>query len=257
MPPSGVSEVADNVSLGGQAPSLQLLQEPHPQHADMSERNGPTLLDLLEVGSRRDAFEEALLDLLEVGSQRTVVDATLPGLVLSLSVEGDCRTVTPDSRLDRWGLPEGILGRGIADLLPVEVRQAARSCLQRVRETGRPQVFQYAIESPGGAKHLEAHLAVGDRDDFVLVVHDITGNWSLKHAALNLLAALSSSPEQTVKALLPVCAWCNKVRDEQDEWQDVEDFLRDIAPAGTTHSICPDCKGKELDTFIASSPEPV
>lgn len=251
-----VTEALDSVSLGQQAPSLRLLQEAQPQDADVPEGEGPTLLDLLEVGSRRDAFEEALLDLLEVGSQQTAVDGTLPGLVLTLSVEGVCRAVTPDSRLDRWGLPERTLGRQIDDLFPVEVKGTARSCLLRVGETGQPQVFQYSIGSAPGTKHLEAHLAVGDRDGFVLVVHDITENWSLKHAALNLLAALSSSPEHTVKALLPVCAWCNKVRDEQDQWQEVEEFLREIAPASATHSICPDCKGKELDTFIASSPEP-
>ncbi len=116
-----VSEGLDNVSLDldQHPPSLRLLQEPHPKDTDMSEREGPTLLDLLEVGSRRDAFEEALLDLLEVGSQQTAVGGTLPGLVVSLSVEGDCRTVTPESRLDRWGLPEGILGRRIPDLFPV------------------------------------------------------------------------------------------------------------------------------------------
>lgn len=51
--------------------------------------------------------------------------------------------------------------------------------------------------------------------------------------------------------LLPVCAWCRKVRDDQGLWRGVEGYLR---AKGTrlTHGICPKCQEearREMDTL--------
>ena len=41
--------------------------------------------------------------------------------------------------------------------------------------------------------------------------------------------------------LVPVCAWCNRVRDDEDFWSSVADYLREHAGVATTHGLCPDC----------------
>ena len=103
-----------------------------------------------------------------------------------------------------------------------------------------------------GEKYLEAHLAVGDQSDLVLVVHDITETRSLKNAVLKLLAALYSSREQTVKALLPVCAWCNRVSNDRNEWKEIGELIEEMSLASTTHSICPDCTNRQSAHFPAN-----
>lgn len=42
--------------------------------------------------------------------------------------------------------------------------------------------------------------------------------------------------------LVPVCAWCKKVRDEHGHWHQID--LTRLANTGTglTHTICDDCK---------------
>lgn len=48
----------------------------------------------------------------------------------------------------------------------------------------------------------------------------------------------------TVKRLsgmLPICAHCKRIRDEQGHWQDVEAYIRDHAEVEFTHGLCPDC----------------
>jgi PAS domain S-box-containing protein len=47
---------------------------------------------------------------------------------------------------------------------------------------------------------------------------------------------------QTLQGLLPICAWCKKIRDDQGYWQQVEVYVKDHSKAEFTHSICPDCK---------------
>jgi GAF domain-containing protein len=41
--------------------------------------------------------------------------------------------------------------------------------------------------------------------------------------------------------LLPMCAWCRKVRDDEHFWHRVEDYLSKQAEVKITHGVCPDC----------------
>jgi hypothetical protein len=44
-----------------------------------------------------------------------------------------------------------------------------------------------------------------------------------------------------LEGLLPVCAWCKKVRDDQGYWQELEAYLRPRTRASFSHGICPSC----------------
>jgi PleD family two-component response regulator len=46
---------------------------------------------------------------------------------------------------------------------------------------------------------------------------------------------------KTLKGLLPICANCKKIRDDEGYWQQVEVYVRDHSEAEFSHGICPDC----------------
>ena len=46
---------------------------------------------------------------------------------------------------------------------------------------------------------------------------------------------------KTLTGLLPICASCKKVRDDQGYWHQVEEYLQEHAPVNFTHGICPQC----------------
>lgn len=46
---------------------------------------------------------------------------------------------------------------------------------------------------------------------------------------------------KTLSGLLPICASCKKIRDDEGYWQRVEVYIRDHSDADFTHGICPDC----------------
>ena len=48
----------------------------------------------------------------------------------------------------------------------------------------------------------------------------------------------------TLSGLLPVCAWCKKIRNDNGYWEQVEKFITSRSTASVTHGICPDCKEK-------------
>jgi len=49
---------------------------------------------------------------------------------------------------------------------------------------------------------------------------------------------------KTLKGLLRVCAWCNRIQDENGDWSSMEVYLRNHADANFSHGICPQCSGK-------------
>ncbi len=46
---------------------------------------------------------------------------------------------------------------------------------------------------------------------------------------------------QTLSGLLPICAWCKSVRDDEGYWSAVETYVQKFSEARFSHSVCPDC----------------
>lgn len=55
---------------------------------------------------------------------------------------------------------------------------------------------------------------------------------------------------KTLSGLVPICAWCKKIRDDKGYWSQVEEYIQKHSEAEFTHGMCPDCQKKmevELD----------
>ena len=46
---------------------------------------------------------------------------------------------------------------------------------------------------------------------------------------------------QTLKGLVPICAYCKKIRNEREYWERVESYISARTDARFSHGICPDC----------------
>lgn len=46
---------------------------------------------------------------------------------------------------------------------------------------------------------------------------------------------------KTLDGLLPICASCKKIRDDDGYWSHIEIYIREHSEADFSHSICPDC----------------
>ena len=45
-----------------------------------------------------------------------------------------------------------------------------------------------------------------------------------------------------LQGLLPICAWCKKIRDQDGSWQKLETYISDNSEAEFSHAICLECK---------------
>jgi hypothetical protein len=44
-----------------------------------------------------------------------------------------------------------------------------------------------------------------------------------------------------LQGLIPICAHCKKIRNDQGFWTQLESYLAENSEADFTHGICPDC----------------
>jgi len=49
---------------------------------------------------------------------------------------------------------------------------------------------------------------------------------------------------KTLQGLLPICAWCKRIRDDKGYWDQIEAYFHKYTGADFTHGICPQCLEK-------------
>src|SRR6059036_1510008 len=50
-----------------------------------------------------------------------------------------------------------------------------------------------------------------------------------------------------LRGLLPICSYCKKIRDDQNYWQQVEQYVSTHTDVQFSHGICPDCYSKVVE----------
>ena len=54
-----------------------------------------------------------------------------------------------------------------------------------------------------------------------------------------------------LKQFLPICAYCKKIRDDDNYWQQIEHYIISHLDTRFTHGICPDCYAKIFNSKSA------
>ncbi len=72
---------------------------------------------------------------------------------------------------------------------------------------------------------------------------DVEGkNTRLRELNRDLQRALDEI--KTLRGIIPICSNCKKIRDDDDSWQRIEEYISAHSEAVFSHGICPDCAKK-------------
>lgn len=82
--------------------------------------------------------------------------------------------------------------------------------------------------------------AIGDTL-IIIVVNAIGIVMVLRRAALQRMVAAAFEELRALRGIIPICAYCKKVRTEGDTWQQIEKYVHEHSDADFSHGICPDC----------------
>lgn len=59
---------------------------------------------------------------------------------------------------------------------------------------------------------------------------------------------------RTLRGILPICASCKKIRDEEGYWKQVEVYIHEHADVDFTHSMCPACAAQFMESLDRLDP---
>lgn len=129
-------------------------------------------------------------------------------------------------------------------------RGAVNSCLEQLT-TGVKDAYsaEFRVIRPDGSvrwvRGQAVRLALA-RDGHVLVAgaaEDITERKTAADALKTTGEELQQAPGSAKRliGLLPICAYCKKIRDDKGSWESLEKFIRERSGAEFTHCICPEC----------------
>jgi len=111
--------------------------------------------------------------------------------------------------------------------------------IPRFDESGNVAGLIHIVRDITGRKRAEEELAL-HRHHLEELVEERTAE--LRRTNEELQEALSKI--RTLKGLIPICAWCKKVRDDRGYWNLLETYVSEHSDADFTHGICPECVAK-------------
>ncbi|HCL81166.1 MAG TPA: hypothetical protein DHW81_02735, partial [Nitrospiraceae bacterium] len=145
-----------------------------------------------------------------------------------------------------------VIGKTVMDIHTKEKVDNARfeRAIEIVRKEGQ---YKYFVEQKKGeeTKWIDSTVTgVYDNDNnlvgFVLISEDVSERKryedELKIKNQQLEEALADV--KALSGLLPICASCKKIRDDQGYWNHLESYISAHSEAEFSHSICPECVKK-------------
>jgi PAS domain S-box-containing protein len=89
-------------------------------------------------------------------------------------------------------------------------------------------------------------LKTGGQTVAIVIIRDISEQRRVEEEREHLLAQIQEALAhvKTLHGLLPICAWCKKIRDDKGYWTRLEEYISTRTEAEFTHGICPDCAEK-------------
>lgn len=90
---------------------------------------------------------------------------------------------------------------------------------------------------------LLAHDQTPSHDIVTSLLSMLLGNCADALAGVQKTAALTREIN-TLSGLLPICAWCKKIRDDHGYWKQIESYLQTRTQARFSHGVCPECMAR-------------
>ncbi len=108
----------------------------------------------------------------------------------------------------------------------------------------RPEVHVRKDKSLFDVEVVSHSIAFGEWPALLSIVNDVTERKQMAAERERIIAELTEAlaSVKTLRGLIPICASCKKIRDDQGYWSQVEVYVRDRSEAQFSHGICPDCR---------------
>jgi PAS domain S-box-containing protein len=181
---------------------------------------------------------------------RSVVEHSL-GLICTHDMSGVLLSVNPAAASALGCEPDGWAGKKLGEFLAPSVRHIFPQYLERLRTCRQDSGYVRLIARDRKVRvWLYRNLVVCEGGNPPYVVGHALDVTDQKRAERELQLTMTKlqnalAEVKTLKGLLPICAWCKKIRSEDGGWNELESYITKHSEASFSHGICPDCLSKQ------------
>ena len=142
-----------------------------------------------------------------------------------------------------------VIGRNLSLLYPDERLEELVDTMERVKRGDHVGCFESSRVRKGGREipvsvtispmmTVDGKVAGGS-----VIARDITVRRRNEVERTKLIEDLTESLNRarTLSGMIPICACCKQIRDDQGDWHQMEAYITDHSEAVFSHGICPSC----------------
>jgi len=204
--------------------------------------------------TERKQIEEALRESEE--KYRDLVE-NINDIIYAVDEHGVMTYVSPVIESFIGYSPPEVIGRSFIEFIYPEDLQRIRKSFQRLL-SGHGEANEYRVLTKSGEirwmRTSSQPVFIGDRVIGVQgVLADITERKRAEEEREQLVLELQDTLAKVkiLSGLLPICASCKKIRDDEGYWNQLETYIQEHSQAEFSHGICPECAKKLYPEYFA------
>lgn len=178
---------------------------------------------------------------------------TAPEAVVTADTDGIIQEVNPAAEAIFGHPREEMVGRSFLMLFPEDRQERAVAYLRSLGalEAPGPMPSRSMVGRRRSGATFPAEVSVfthsvGGRRHVTGIVRDVSEREALVKERERVIRELQEALTEvhSLREILPICAVCKDVRDDQGYWHRVESYFRSHASVEFSHGICPQCSAR-------------
>lgn len=167
-----------------------------------------------------------------------------------LDFKGYFRRLNPAWERTLGFTPEELMSKPFIEFVHPDDRERTLKQNASVREGGQALHFENRYLCKDGTYRWFLWNAAPDSGEQVIysVARDITERKKAEEERDKLVLELQTTLAEvnTLRDILPICSWCRKIRDDENYWHTVENYIASHTASQFTHGICPSCFATQM-----------
>jgi PAS domain S-box-containing protein len=167
---------------------------------------------------------------------------SIPEFVLMVDRDGLIRYI---NRVEPGYVLEEVIGMRAEEVMLPGSRRSFREAFGSVLSGGQDAEYEAEVSLPDGTSRwyrtrMSPYRDGGETVGVVLVAENITE------------LRLAQESAAALRKLLPICSWCDRIRDDAGTWESVESYVARKEGARVSHGLCEDCHEREMGGLTAA-----
>jgi PAS domain S-box-containing protein len=157
-----------------------------------------------------------------------------------------------------------IIGKSVYDIAPAKLAEVYHKKDSELINNPGVQIYEFEVKSKTNDSNRQVifHKATFEKPDgqvagLIGAILDITERKNAETEKEKLIIQLQEALDKVklLSGLLPICASCKKIKDDQGYWKQIEIYIRDHSEAEFSHGICPECARELYPEFVQKFPD--